>query len=147
MNLNLYHARYQGFITAWSWEAYFKSFELCNNYSLYISYKQLREQPWNWLTQYSSSTQEYLFTYLIRVSTGISGYGLRAEIIRKFVPFLLWKRFRNSETIFFVNQKFPGISKGFGNFWNVPEYRFRKNRSEISRTNCTRITLKPLKLM
>ena len=29
-----------------------------------------------------------------RVSTGIPGYGLRTEMIRKFFPFPLWKRFR-----------------------------------------------------
>jgi len=32
----------------------------------------------------------------IRVSTGIPGYGLRTEMIRKFFPFPLWKRFRKT---------------------------------------------------
>ena len=31
-----------------------------------------------------------------RVSTGIPGYGLRTEMIRKFFPFPLWKRFRKT---------------------------------------------------
>ena len=35
-------------------------------------------------------------TVVPRVSTGIPGYGLRTEMIRKFFPFPLWKRFRKS---------------------------------------------------
>jgi len=49
-----------------------------------------------------------------RVSTGIPGYGLRTEMIRKFFPFTLWKRFRKTgiperfpERFFFLKRKFP----------------------------------------
>ena len=38
-----------------------------------------------------------------RVSTGIPGYGLRMEMIRKFFPFPLWKRFRKSG----IPERFP----------------------------------------
>ena len=40
---------------------------------------------------------------LPRVSTGIPGYGLRMEMIRKFFPFPLWKRFRKSG----IPERFP----------------------------------------
>ena len=46
---------------------------------------------------------------VFRVSTIIPGYGLRTEMIRKFFPFLLWKRFRKyriPERFFPVNLKF-----------------------------------------
>ena len=91
------------------------------------------------------------FSGCTRVSTGISGYGLRTEMIRKFFPFPLWKRFRKTgipERFFPVKRKFPercsgityrsgitdryGIPERSGNFRNVPEYRsgnFPKNRS------------------
>ena len=50
-----------------------------------------------------------------RVSTGILGYGLRTEMIRKFFPFQLRKRFRKSGTIFFCK---PEISRTlFWNYW------------------------------
>ena len=55
-----------------------------------------------------------------RVSTGIPGYGLRTEMIRKFFPFPLWKRFRKT---------------------GIPE-RFFSRKTEISGTFGTRITLK-----
>ena len=38
-----------------------------------------------------------------RVSTGIPGYGLRTEMIRKFFPFPLWKRFRKTG----IPERFP----------------------------------------
>ena len=50
-----------------------------------------------------------------RVSTGIPGYGLHTEMIQKFFPFPLWKRFRKSgipEGFFSVNRKFPGRCSG-----------------------------------
>ena len=54
-----------------------------------------------------------------RVSTGIPGYGLRTEMIRKFFPFPLWKRFRKTgiperfpERFFFVKRKFPEYRSG-----------------------------------
>ena len=65
--------------------------------------------------------------FFIRVSTGISGYGLRTEMIRKFFPFPLWKRFRNSKRFFYVNRKFPercsGITERYGIvFRKIPDY-------------------------
>ena len=75
-----------------------------------------------------------------RVSTGIPGYGLRMEMIRKFFSFPLWKRFRKSGTIFsHVNRtlfrnsgslrnsrtfrNFRNVTERSGNFRNVLEYR------------------------
>ena len=69
-----------------------------------------------------------------RVSTGIPGYGLRTEMIRKFFPFPLWKRFRKTgipERFFSVKQKFPERCSGIS---------FRK--FPVSGTFGTRITLK-----
>ena len=44
-----------------------------------------------------------IYSRVIRVSTGIPGYGLRMEMIRKFFPFPLWKRFRKSG----IPERFP----------------------------------------
>ena len=59
-----------------------------------------------------------------RVSTGIPGYGLRMEMIRKFFPFPLWKRFRKSGIPERFPERFfprkPEISGTL--FRNVPEY-------------------------
>ena len=89
--------------------------------------------------------RHFKFRLFDRVSTGIPGYGLRTEMIRKFFPFPLWKRFRKTgipERYFSVKRKFPercsgitdryGIPERPGNFRYVPEYRsgnFPKNRS------------------
>ena len=52
---------------------------------------------------------------ITRVSTGIPGYGLRTEMIRKFFPFPLWKRFRKTG----IPERFFPL---YGNFRNiVPE--------------------------
>ena len=109
-----------------------------------------------------------------RVSTGIPGYGLRMEMIRKFFSFPLWKRFRKSgilerfpERFFFVNRKFPERCSGIPDRYGIPErsgisgmlrkfpecsgISFRKFSGkivlEISGTIGTRIKLKPLRLM
>ena len=62
-----------------------------------------------------------------KVSTGIPGYGLRTEMIRKFFPFPLWKRFRKTgipERFFSVKRKFPERSSGITNrSGNFPENR------------------------
>ena len=75
-----------------------------------------------------------------RVSTGIPGYGLRTEMIRKFFPFPLWKRFRND--FFSVKRKFPercyeitdryGIPERSGTFRNIVPEIFWKIVPEIS---------------
>ena len=66
---------------------------------------------------YCFSSFVFAVLNLNRVSTGIPGYGLRTEMIRKFFfPFPLWKRFRKS-----------GITERF------PE-RFFFSKPEISRT-------------
>ena len=89
-----------------------------------------------------------------RVSTGIPGYGLRTELIRKFFPFPLWKRFRKTgipERFFFVKRKFPercsGITDRYGipersgiSFWKFSVKSFRK--FPVSGTIGTIITLK-----
>ena len=62
------------------------------------------------------------YGFLSRVSTGIPGYGLRTEMIRKFFPFPLWKRFRKSEIperFFSVNRKFPGRCSGITKLYGI----------------------------
>ena len=102
-----------------------------------------------------------------RVSTGIPGYGLRTEMIRKFFPFPLWKRFRKSgiperfpERFFFRKPEISGTLfrnsgslRNSGTFRKFPECfgkSFRKFSGkivpEISGTIGTRITLKPFSL-
>ena len=107
----------------------------------------------------------------IRVSTGIPGYGLRMEMIRKLFPFPLWKRFRKSgiperfpERFYFRKPEISGTlfrnsgslrnSGTLRNVWKFPEcsgISFRKFSGkivpEISGTIGTRIKLKPLRLM
>ena len=41
-------------------------------------------------------TPDLIQWIIIRVSTGIPGYGLRTEMIRKFFQFPLWKRFQKT---------------------------------------------------
>ena len=107
-------------------------------------------------------------SYPSRVSTGIPGYGLRMEMIRKFFPFPLWKRFRKSgiperfpERFFFRKPEISGTLfrnsgslRNSGTFRKFPErygISFRKFSGkivpEISGTIGTRIKLKPLRLM
>ena len=72
--------------------------------------------------------RENLFT--VRVSTGIPGYGLSTEMIRKFFPFPLWKRFRKTgiperfpERFFFRKTEISGtLFRNYGSLQNnVPE--------------------------
>ena len=80
----------------------------------------------------------------IRVSTGISGYGLRTEMIQKFFPFSLWKKFRTSgipERIFSPKPEISGTLlrnyrtfKNSGTFQKFPEcsrISFRKVSGKI----------------
>ena len=64
-----------------------------------------------------------------RVSTGIPGYSLQTEMIRKFFPFPLWKRFWKSGTIsvtiFSVIVNFRNIGLKLR---NAPECCFGKFR-------------------
>ena len=68
---------------------------------------------------------------MCRVSTGIPGYGLRTEMIRKFFPFPLWKRFwktgipeRFPERFFPRKTEISGITDRYG----IPEISgFRNN--------------------
>ena len=84
---------------------------------------------------------------LARVSTGILGYGLRTEMIRKFFPFPLWKRFRKSgipERFLSVNRKFPGRCSGITERYRivfrkipvygtiVPEFSGKKFRKTLN---------------
>ena len=85
------------------------------------------------------------------VSTGIPGYGLRTEMIRKFSPFPLWKRFRKSgiperfpERFLSVNRKFPGRCSGITERYRivfrkipiygtiVPEFSGKKLRKTLN---------------
>ena len=83
----------------------------------------------------------------IRVPTGIPGYGLRMEMIRKFFPFPLWKRFRKSgiperfpERFFSVNRKFPERCSGIPDRYGIQFRKFSgKIVPEISGTIGTRI--------
>ena len=77
-----------------------------------------------------------------RVSTGIPGYGLRTEMIRKFFPFPLWKRFRKTgvpERFFFRKTEISGTLfrtygslRNSGTFRNIVPEIFRKIVPEIS---------------
>ena len=64
-----------------------------------------------------------------RVSTGIPGYGWHTEMIRKFFPFPLWKRFRKTGIPERFFSRKTEISLTFRNI--VPEI-FRKIVPEIS---------------
>ena len=100
---------------------------------------------------------------------GIPGYGLRTEMIRKFFPFPLWKKFRNSriperflEQFFSVNRKFPECCSGIPDWYGIPEFperygtfrkflecsgiSFRKFTGKIV-PEISRIKLKLLRLM
>jgi len=64
----------------------------------------------------------------IRVSTGIPGYGLRTEMIWKFIPFPLWKRFQKTgipeqfpEQFFSVKRKFQECCSGITDRYGIPE--------------------------
>ena len=66
----------------------------------------------------------------IRVSTGIPGYGLRTEMIRKFFPFPLWKRFRKTGILErFPEQFFFRVSGTFGNRITLKSYICKYNTS------------------
>ena len=69
-----------------------------------------------------------------RVSTGIPGYGLRTEMIRKFFPFPLSKRFRKTgipERFFFCKTIISGSCSGITDRYGIPERsgNFTENRS------------------
>ena len=69
--------------------------------------------------------RENLFT--VRVSTGIPGYGLSTEMIRKFFPFPLWKRFRKTgipERFFFRKTEISGtLFRNYGSLRNSGTFR------------------------
>ena len=69
---------------------------------------------------------------VLRVSIGIPGYGLRTEMIRKFFPFPLWKRFRKTRIPErYLRNVVPEL-RIVTEFRNVPENRsgnFPENRS------------------
>ena len=76
----------------------------------------------------------------IRVSTGIPGYGLRTEMIRKFFPFPLWKRFRKTgiperfpERFFSRKTEISGtLFRNYGSLRNSGTFRKFSERSGIS---------------
>ena len=129
-NLRIYTTRdIKVFITAWSWDSKVLSSATTihcifrtNNWGSSLGIGLLNIQV---LLKNTSSRiwlgfpQEFRVTVYVRKSSGNLFrfyYGKDSGIPKRF---------------FFVNRTFPGISKGFGNFWNVPEYRFRKNRYRI----------------
>ena len=77
-----------------------------------------------------------------RVSTGIPGYGLRTEMIWKFFPFPLWKRFRKTgipERFFFRKTEISGtLFLNYGSLRNSGTFR----KFTVSGTIGTIITLK-----
>ena len=88
----------------------------------------------------------------------IPSYGLSTEMIMKFFPFQLWKRFPEFRNNFFsVNRKFPerwfqnyGMFRNSGNFRNVPKFGSGKFSEKSFRNfpeQNTRITWKPIKPM
>ena len=93
-----------------------------------------------------NSEDGQVYSVCIRVSTGIPGYGLRTEMIRKFFPFPLWKRFRKTgiperfpERFFFRKTEISGtLFRNYGLLWNSGTFRnivpeiFRKIVPEIS---------------
>ena len=86
---------------------------------------------------------------ITRVSTGIPGYGLRTEMIRKFFPFPLWKRFRKTgiperfpERFFPVKRKFPEHCSGITDRYGIPDVPEIFRKLPVSGTFGTRITLK-----
>ena len=84
-------------------------------------------------------TPDLIQWIIIRVSTGIPGYGLRTEMIRKFFQFPLWKRFQKTgiperfpERFFFRKTEISGtLSRNYGSLRNSG-ISFRKIVPEIS---------------
>ena len=112
-------------------------------FNLYSSLESLEQKEAD-CTIFAKKFGMLFFKENSRVSTGIPGYGLRTEMIRKFFPFPLWKWFRKTgiperfpERFFSVKRKFPERCSGIMDRSGISFRKF-----PVSGTIGTIITLK-----